>query len=1475
MAVLLGTLACAQASMASLIFQAGFNGSGTGTGGTADIVASGGTGALASYSGSPNAVNSVATTNPFATGAGGYVNSTIAAGSSSAKNIVTFTPAARANSWAAMVGATITAGGVNYVSLNGGFDMFVRPLAGEAGFPWFRPIDFSTISGSSGARLILNGTGSGTLQLQLVTGAALGVGSAPGSFTKNTTISLAGNMGSVANPLTLGVVAHIGVTFKTDATGMVTMKLFGVSGAGEISTTSDTVGVGGLLAKQTFYASADAIGSSVLTPGAWTVSARTTGGNFVFTSIDYDGIRLYDSDPGVFAGLSPLPAPIILRASDGVAPGSAFTVFGEGFAAASVEVAIAPDGTGGLPAEPPSDALRPAVLQTDKDGHFVVVRMPWNAPAGVYNLWVRSGAGWSACAKLNAARPLFMSDYQAFNGIDIEVVGRNFDRLEFGGSTATSVRLNNGSGGIHGVTLKDLNPYHLTFTVGGQPTGDYFVEVSNDGGLNWRRLSNGQKLTILTAPTGTWDPLGLNVPWAKDFNWANEKNPTITNYGGGLANGSDTVDDTAAIQAAIDTAENQGGGVVYLPPGDYRATRINLGTNVVLKGAGKDSTTILYNGTGGSTFISTKGYYKLNGVNQYSDRHGLANLGVKLASTDRNMRPDVMIKLGDTHDGSNYLPARQATRVFISGVKMDYPFQPAGYRENTLSFNDSVTGAGGIAYTGAWTASTNRAADAQSPPVSDYGSDVHLSSDPGASFSFTFTGNSVFYVTETGPTQGNVDLYIDGVFQKRVNCYSATRKCYQTVAFFAGFTNVNHTFQAVRVDGEIMVDVMNVGQPRGIGFLSTAKERLLFQNNDFKGWAATNTSAGCGYYSILRNNRIEYATGYMGSSATYAFFENNEIIAHPELQQESHGIFPRSDAYVANNSITGTGADSILWNDGEGICAEGPGGAFNHGSVASATATSLTVNPLVTLVNPSLYYGELCIVITQGRGIGQLRRVSVDAATNTLNIVNDAPFDIVPDATSWFTLFAPLKNFTIYNNTVTNCLTGITPYGNAFDDVVANNTITNCDGVYIHAVTGGINTTADPDFATGAPSYFVRVVNNTVTGVSRRGNRAGIGTAAGRWNLGDGTSATKGVFQDVQHYGTEILRNKITGDRFAVPFTDILNPETGKMQNVSGLTVSGIYVLSYGGGSYNNGIGTGDTTNTLIEGNDLWNLKGGIYLSRCDYGQLVSNNYYDATVLTFLNHTTTPSDNTFLTGNFQRGTLAASATGVSAATGTSAGQIEIQWNPSTGAQNYVLQRSTTSGSGYATIATVDEYAIGYVDADTTLAAGQTYYYRVAASNTAGLSAYSSTASSTPYVPAGIAGWRYVNFGAAGLQPTMANGAADLANPSGDGISNLLKYAYGLDPNASDSTHAPKVTLQNVSGSFYLQISYRQRKDATDLGYIVQVGNDLATWNSGPSYTSQVSQTDNGDGTYTVVVRDLTPTSVQPKRFIRLIVNLIP
>jgi hypothetical protein len=89
----------------------------------------------------------------------------------------------------------------------------------------------------------------------------------------------------------------------------------------------------------------------------------------------------------------------------------------------------------------------------------------------------------------------------------------------------------------------------------------------------------------------------------------------------------------------------------------------------------------------------------------------------------------------------------------------------------------------------------------------------------------------------------------------------------------------------------------------------------------------------------------------------------------------------------------------------------------------------------------------------------------------------------------------------------------------------------------------------------------------------------------------------------------------------------------------------------------------------------------------------------------------------------------AAPVGVAATAGD--GQVALGWSGVSGAQSYTVKRSTTSGSGYASLMTG---VTGTSDLDTSVTNGTTYYYVISAVNAGGESANSAEVSAKPSAP---------------------------------------------------------------------------------------------------------------------------------------------
>ncbi|SFE61717.1 S-layer homology domain-containing protein [Paenibacillus algorifonticola] len=103
-----------------------------------------------------------------------------------------------------------------------------------------------------------------------------------------------------------------------------------------------------------------------------------------------------------------------------------------------------------------------------------------------------------------------------------------------------------------------------------------------------------------------------------------------------------------------------------------------------------------------------------------------------------------------------------------------------------------------ISYKGAWQHGRNRG-------LGDYKDDVHYTETTGDYLEYTFEGTGITFITEKDSSQGDMDIYIDGVFQQTVSTYYPSRQVNQTVFVAEGLTLGEHTLKAVKKSGYYML----------------------------------------------------------------------------------------------------------------------------------------------------------------------------------------------------------------------------------------------------------------------------------------------------------------------------------------------------------------------------------------------------------------------------------------------------------------------------------------------------------------------------------------------------------------------------------------------------------------------------------------------------------------------------------------------
>lgn len=133
---------------------------------------------------------------------------------------------------------------------------------------------------------------------------------------------------------------------------------------------------------------------------------------------------------------------------------------------------------------------------------------------------------------------------------------------------------------------------------------------------------------------------------------------------------------------------------------------------------------------------------------------------------------------------------------------------------------------------------------------------------------------------------------------------------------------------------------------------------------------------------------------------------------------------------------------------------------------------------------------------------------------------------------------------------------------------------------------------------------------------------------------------------------------------------------------------------------------------------------------------------------------------------------------------------------------------------------------------------------------------------------GLNAWLAIYFDPDQLNDPAISGPN--ADPDGDGIPNLLEYAFGGNPSEGDQNIGPASGLADTEGNSYLSITFVRLRDASDLVYSVEASPDLDSWteiwNSGDHpYV--------GDDPITMETVTDTEPATSEKRFLRVNVSV--
>jgi hypothetical protein len=280
-----------------------------------------------------------------------------------------------------------------------------------------------------------------------------------------------------------------------------------------------------------------------------------------------------------------LAQPVIFHASPTIQPGEALSLQGQFGTSAQVFLAVG---------EASSGQVLPALVQSV--GH-VIVQVPANLSPNLYQVWVMDQGKRSPSVYINRAVGLHFDSPDITPNGSVRLFGRNLFLV----GSSPQVRLAPQGGGNSGgpAQVEANDAYSLSFTAPASliPGQIYDVFVSNGLGGTAGETLVKQSLTAIAAGE---DYFKLGVPWAAklDF-YRNSYNLRTDARLNQKAIGDGVNNDLPALQAAIDRASADGGGIVFLPAGTYKLA-LNAGggiymrDRVVVQGAGKDLTTIRF-----------------------------------------------------------------------------------------------------------------------------------------------------------------------------------------------------------------------------------------------------------------------------------------------------------------------------------------------------------------------------------------------------------------------------------------------------------------------------------------------------------------------------------------------------------------------------------------------------------------------------------------------------------------------------------------------------------------------------------------------------------------------------------------------------------------------------------------------------------------------------------------------------------------
>ncbi len=137
------------------------------------------------------------------------------------------------------------------------------------------------------------------------------------------------------------------------------------------------------------------------------------------------------------------------------------------------------------------------------------------------------------------------------------------------------------------------------------------------------------------------------------------------------------------------------------------------------------------------------------------------------------------------------------------------------------------------------------------------------------------------------------------------------------------------------------------------------------------------------------------------------------------------------------------------------------------------------------------------------------------------------------------------------------------------------------------------------------------------------------------------------------------------------------------------------------------------------------------------------------------------------------------------------------------------------------------------------------------------------AAGTPSID-GYEAWRQAHFDGSDLEDDSVSGPG--AEPAGDGIANLVRYALDLSPHEPAPEYLPQVGVEEIAGEPYQVLRVVRRADIVGIRIHAEVSRDLIDWNE---EAVLVGEEPRDDGRVEALYRDPQPLAEEPRGFLRI------